>query len=131
MKFLKKVIEGQGVEPSSICLEAFKQNFQHSVNVEWYDKGDYFEAIFYKEHIEHIALFSKDGDLIEYKLYLPDECLPERIMNIMESKGEIMNSVLKNKGNTIEYEVIYRDKDLNRYVILLSDLGHIIDEKKL
>lgn len=131
MKFLKKVIQGQGVEPTSVCLEAFKQNFKHSVNVEWFDKGDYFEVIFYKDHIEHIAIFHKNGILKEYKLYLPNECLPEKIKIFMESKGEIMNSVMKNKGNRIEYEVIYRDLDLNRFIVLLTDLGDIMDERKL
>ena len=131
MNFLNKLIRSQGIKPTRICLDAFKHNFKNAVNVEWHDKEDCFEAIFYKDQIEHIAIFHKSGTLLEYKLYLSDEGLPEKIKNIFKTKGEIMNALLRNKGNTIEYEVIYRDKDLNRFVVLLTDLGQVLQERKL
>ncbi len=89
----------------------------------------YYEAIFYKENLEHIAHFDLSGNLTEYKLFLPKEFLPEAIKSYLESKGEIMNVVLNNKGNCIEYEAIVRDKNLTRSLILLSDLGKILEEK--
>jgi len=46
-------------------------------------------------------------------------------------KGEIMNAVLRNKGNRLEYEIIYRDATLTRFLITLSDLGAVLEEKKL
>lgn len=129
--FLKKVIEGSDNSPSTICLEAFNQNFQDAVNIDWYKRDDYYEAIFYKDSLEHIANFDFSGNLIEYKLFLPDGFLPESIKTIAESKGEIMNSVMKNKGNSLEYEIIIRDENLKRYLLHLSDLGKVIDEIKL
>lgn len=129
--FLKKVIEGSGITPPSICLEAFNLNFNNAINVEWFDRKTSFEVIFYKDNLEHIAIFDTSGALIEYKLFLPVEFLSEAIKSFLESKGEIMNVVLINKGNRIEYEAIVRNKDLTRFLILLSDLGKIIEEKKL
>jgi hypothetical protein len=129
--FLENLLDGNRRKPSDICLQAFDQNFQNTINVDWYDRGSYFEAIFYKDNLEHIALFNPSGSLLEYRLNLPDGYLPETIRNKVESKGEIMNTVMRNKGNTVEYEVIVRDKELNRYLITFSDIGNILEEKKL
>lgn len=130
-KFLKNVIEGNGITPSAIFLHAFNQNFENAVNVEWYDKGEFFEAIFYKDKMEHIAIFNLTGRLLEYKLYLPEGYLPEPIKKRVEEKGEIMNAVMRNKGNMVEYEVIVRDKELIRHLITLSDVGCLLGEQKL
>ncbi len=129
--FLRKVVEGNGVSPSDICLQSFKENFEDGINIEWFNKTDYFEAIFYKNKLEHIAIFSLTGVLTEYRLNLPSDYLPEPIKNKALFKGEIMNSVMRNKGNMLEYEVIVRDKDLNRNMIIFSDVGNLIEEKKL
>lgn len=125
------MVEGNGVSPSDICLQSFKENFEDAVNIEWFNKTDYFEAIFYKNNLEHIAIYSLTGVLTEYRLNLPSEYLPEPIRNSALDKGEIMNSVMRNKGNMIEYEVIVRDKELNRNLILFSDVGNPIEERKL
>lgn len=129
--FIKRVIEGNGITPPDICLESFNLNFENAINVDWFDRKTYFEAIFYKDNLEHIASFDISGTLTEYKLFLPKEYLPEAIKSFLESKGEIMNVVLINKGNSIEYEAIIRDANLIRFLIQLSELGKIIEEKKL
>jgi hypothetical protein len=124
--FLRRVLEGNGVSPSNICLHSFKENFKDAINIEWFNKSDHFEAIFYKNNLEHIAIFGLTGVLIEYRLNLPSDYLPEPIKNRALAEGEIMNSVMRNKGNMLEYEVIVRDKELNRYMMLFSDMGELI-----
>jgi len=124
-------MEGSGITPSAVCLQAFNQNFENAINVEWFHKKKYFEAVFYKDSLEHIAMFSLNGDLIEYMLYLPEGYLPESIKAKVELKGEIMNTVLRNKGNRLEYEIIYRDTALIRFLMVLSDIGAVLEEKKL
>jgi hypothetical protein len=42
-----------------------------------------------------------------------------------------MNSLMRNKGNKVEYEVIVRDKQLNRNQITISDLGRVIENRRL
>ncbi len=130
-EFLKKVMEGNGITPPENILEIFNQNFKDAVNIEWFNKTTYFEAIFYKENLEYIAIFDKEGEMMEYKMYLPSDYLPWAIKNSVEGKGEIMNAVLKNKGNSICYEIIIRDKSLKRSLILFSDLGKVIEKKVL
>lgn len=129
--FLKKFIEGSGVSPSVVCLKSFTENFEDAINVEWFRRDGYFEAVFYRNNLEHIALFSLNGILKEYKKNLPQEYLPEAIKNMALSKGEIMNAVLKNMGNCLEYELIFRDASLKRHLLVLSDAGELKEEKRL
>jgi len=129
--FVKKVVEGDGVSPSEVCLHSLNQNFENAINVEWYKRENQFEAVFYRNDLEHIAIFSLSGSLTEYRLNLPADYLPDPIKKTASSRGEIMNSVMRNKGNRLEYEVIIRDSDLNRHLITLSDLGSIMEEQKL
>lgn len=130
-EFFRKVIEGNGISPTEVCRQSFEKNFEDAVDVEWFDRENYIEAIFYKNNLEHIALFEKSGILVEYLQNLTPDNLPSAIREIVDSRGEIMNYVLKNKGNMLEYEVIIRDKDLNRYQITLTDPVKVIEEKKL
>ena len=36
-----------------------------------------------------------------------------------------MNAVMINKGNSITYETIYRDQNLIRYIVVLTNLGEL------
>jgi hypothetical protein len=86
-EFLKKVVEGSQVAPSEICLQSFSQNFKDAINVEWFSRGGLYEAIFYKDNLEHIAMFTLEGALMEYKLNLPAGYLPEPVKMVVEPKG--------------------------------------------
>jgi hypothetical protein len=125
------MVKGNGISPSDVCLQSFQENFEGAVNVEWFNRTDSYEAIFYKNNLEYIAIFSLTGFLMEYKQSLSLDYLPEAIKKIALSKGEIMNSVIRNKGNTLEYELIVRDKQQDRHLLVLSDAGFINEQKKL
>ncbi|MBN2805086.1 MAG: hypothetical protein JXR22_00365 [Prolixibacteraceae bacterium] len=129
--FLKKLFNQSPFVPPELVLHQLSEKFPGVINVEWNKSGNQFEAIFYKDQLEYIALFSKDGELTEYKMSLSEELLPAQIKQNLISKGEIMNAVLTNKGNAITYEVIIRDNKLIRYVLLLNETGNILQEKKL
>lgn len=107
------------------------QSFEGAINIEWVEYEEHLEAIFYKDRVEHIALFSKDGILQEYRKSLPEGYLPYNVRKQMEAQGEIMNRVLINKGNTIQYEVIVRDENLDRHLFVMSDLGDLLKQKAL
>jgi hypothetical protein len=49
----------------------------------------------------------------------------------MEKAGEIMNVVLINEVNNIQYEVIVRDNKMQRFLYFVSNLGKIIHKKML
>jgi len=129
--FFKKILEGNKPEPSESYIQSFNELFADAINVEWSDKEGYYEAIFYRNNLEHIARFNKEGKLLEYQQNISQEYLPERIKDLAFSKGEIMNAVLKNKGNTLEYEIIVRDKFLKRYLVIFNDIGEIKKERIL
>lgn len=131
MNFFSKIFKGSLFSPPEVIVSALKNRFKDVINIEWTKNGDNYEAIFYKDNIEYIANFDQDGVLIEYKMFLPEGFLPEKIKTTLNAKGETMNAVMINKGNSITYETIYRDKELIRYVIIFNELGGIIEEKVL
>ncbi len=129
--FLKNVIEGNGITPPDACIRAFSQNFDGAVNAEWLERNGFYEVSFYRHNIEHIAVFDSNGYLAEYIQNLAAEFLPVHITDIAKEKGEIMNALLRNRGNHIEYEVIIRDSNLVRYMLIFSDIGHMVSETRL
>ena len=129
--FLKKIIEINTHTPPDEVLDSFNKNFSDTMNIEWFSRKDCYEAIFYKDNSEHIALFDPEANLLEYRVNITASHLPVAISEIAGSRGEIMNSVLKNKGNKIEYELIVRDKDLKRHMVVFSDNGKLIEDRHL
>ncbi len=129
--FIQKVINDSTNTPPNVVVEAFYQKFNGAHNIDWHSLNPNFEAIFYLNNHEHIAIFTPNGQLLTYKIFLPKEHLPVAIKQQLEAKGEIMNVVLINNGNSIEYETIIRDTNLTRYVVHLTDLGQILLEHEL
>jgi hypothetical protein len=131
MEFLDKLMKGSSVEPPAVCSDAFEQAFTNARNPEWYFQNGYYESVFYQDKLEQIAIFESTGKLREHKMHLPEEFLPDQIKKKLRSRGEIMNVVMINKGNLIEYEAIIRDTSLNRYLITCSHLGIFKEDKML
>jgi hypothetical protein len=131
MNFFSKIFKGSLFSPPEIIRNALVNSFQDVINIEWNKNGESYEAIFYKDNIEYIAIFESSGTLLEYKMFLPEGFLPEKIKSELNKKGETMNAVMINKGSSVTYEAIYRDKELIRYVIIFNELGGIIEEKVL
>lgn len=129
--FVKRVITGDGCIPPDKCIIEFDNKFLNATNVEWFARGEKYEAVFYMNKLEHIALFTPEGHLSEYKLMLPEPYLPGRIIDFLKNKGEIMNAVLSNKGNSIEYEVIIMDSSIKRSIFVFSEQGKVLMNKDL
>lgn len=121
----------QKFQPSKKIQQSLLGKFPDILNIEWNKNDDFFEAIFYKDNLEYIALLDNNGLLIEYRKFLPVGYMPEVIKTDLSTKGEIMNIVMINKGNSITYEVIMRDKELVRFMLLLDEQGNIISERLL
>lgn len=99
------------------------KSFPKAKNIDWEIKNDICEAIFYLNDVEHIAKFSKEGTLLEYKKNLWLNELPEQINKTGDTFGEIMNGIVINRNNVLFYELIIRDTKLDRYVYLFDDKG--------
>jgi len=134
-QLFKKLFTGDTVNPPEHVKESIFNAFNNPVNIDWYIRNEIYEAIFYENSREHIARIDARGTLLDYKINLSVDSLPERIKKIVESRGEIMNVVsIHNKKNikNINYEIIIRDKELQRYIIKVNNDANItITEEKL
>jgi hypothetical protein len=125
-KFLKKFIRGGRITPPHHIEEEFFRNFIQPLNIEWYFGDQQYEAIFYKDNTEYVAQYNSDGTLINYRINLSVDNLPEVVHSQLNNEEEIMNVVSKVTNMESEYEVIVRDKSLRRYIIHITESGKIL-----
>lgn len=130
-KFLINLFSEERIEPPGPCLDALSRHFPNAVRTDWSSKDQLFEAVFYMENLEHIARYNADGDLQDYMVHLSHEMLPASIRSDLKGRGEIMSTVLLNNRYSISYEVIIRDVQLKRHLILLSFNGTVLGERTL
>jgi len=108
--------------------------FKTLVNVATKIPSDFENALF--EYLwnltaldELIECCAKNTPVIQFFANFTSEL--KNLIKTLEKDSEIMNALIKNKGNAIEYEVIVRDKSMNRFIILLSDSGKVIQKKPI
>ena len=121
----KYILKGRKNNPPLKVLEAFKLHFGNSLNVDWEKMKNEFEAIFYYQNIEQIARFSSSGELISIKRNLTLQNLTDDVADIASSFGEVMNVIEICANGVTNFEIIYRDKDLIRYSLLLDEKGNV------
>lgn len=111
--------------------ESFLKQFGDSINVEWIQSDDFFEAIFYLNEMEHIAHYDQFGKLLNLKTNLPIHEIPEHIKKKGLEHGEIMNVIEIREEEIVGYELIVRDEALIRFSLLLNENGGLIHKSKL
>ena len=110
---------------------AFSEKFGESMNVEWLQIDEFFEAIFYLEDIEHIARFDNTGNIINVKRNLSIHSIPAHINEKATKHGELMNVIEISEQEIVAYELIVRDESLTRFSLLLNEKGGLIHKSKL
>ena len=105
--------------------------FPGAINVEWFQTENDFEAVFYDNDTEKIARFSPEGEWIETRINLDITGLNNNIRISAEQHGEMMNAILIELHDEKKYEVIVRDEQLNRFLLILSDSGEIIKNQPI
>ena len=127
MKFpFSKIFRSQTKAIPRVVKKQLENCFHNAKNIEWEVKNDIYEAIFYLSDVEHIAQFSKKGELLEYKKNLWPAELPGSIKAAGTTYGEIMNGIIIYKGEEVFYEVIIRDEKLDRFEYLFSPNGGVL-----
>lgn len=130
-EFIQKIFKKTNLEIPKPVKQNFNRNFKKAKNEEWSQKGQNWEALFYLDKRESIAIFDQEGNLVEKRTNISVDGLPEQILNIALALGEIMNVIsisgYKGKG----YEIILRDKEFIRYLVLISEDGKIVSHAKL
>ncbi len=128
---LGKIFKFTNISVPSVVKKAFNEKFGDSINAEWLQSEDFFEAIFYSDEIEHIAHFDSSGKLLNLKKNLTIHTIPDQIREKASVHGEIMNIIEIKEEEVVGYELIIRDKELIRYSLLLNEKGGLINKSKL
>lgn len=128
---LEKLFHSHKIKPTKAVIKAFIEKFGHSKNIEWHSDSGNFEAIFYLDDVEHIALFARDGRIIEIKRNLRLSDASPQVALQAQGIGEMMNLIEIERSEGIFYEVIARDAHLDRYYLFVTGEGEILDKEKL
>ena len=129
---LNRLFHINPIIPPEVLKKAFEKRFGNSLNVEWLQADDVYEAIFYLDEIEHLARYDSNGKLLNYKKNLPLKSLPPEIEEKITPHGELMNIIAIFDDNGIAgYELIVRDESLIRYSLILGSNGGVIQKTKL
>lgn len=128
---LSKILKFSSVSLPAKVKNSFFEKFGDSLNVEWLRTDDFYEAIFYREEIEHIARFDSTGKLLNLKRNLPIHVTPVHIKTKAADHGELMNVIEISENEIVGYELIIRDEELIRFSLLLNEKGGLIQKSKL
>jgi len=128
---LSKIFKFTNVNLPTLVKIAFAERFGESLNVEWLQTDDFYEAIFYLEEIEHIARFDANGKILNLKKNLSIHATPLHIKEKAAKHGELMNVIEICEDEIVAYELIVRDDTLIRFSLLLNEKGGLIHKSKL
>ena len=128
---LSKIFKFTSVTLPAPVKIAFAEKFGESLNVEWLQTDDFYEAIFYLEEIEHIARFDSTGKILNVKKNLSIHSIPSHIKEKAAKHGELMNVIEIYEDEIVAYELIVRDETLIRFSLLLNEKGGLIHKNKL
>ena len=130
-KLLDKMAMSGLITPPKFITNTFVSNFPAALNLEWNVTKFGYEAIFQENGHEVIAQFNKYGTLTEVRKNIKSAELPVHLLDVMKDFGELMNIIVLTKKNQVQYEVICRDKQLNRFLLLLNNEGKILENRQL
>jgi len=130
-EIIREIIGNTEFTAPQHVVHSFNETFKKAVKIEWHLNGSLYEAVFYLNGLEYMAIFNSGGDLLEHKIFIPDDNLPLQIVYALKEKGELMNVIKIIKKDIIEYEIIYRNKSLERFVAIVAESGEILDIRQL
>ena len=129
--FFKSFLEGSSITAPDIVLGAFASIFPEAFNIEWLRNGDLYEAIFYDKDVEKIAKFNTKGSWLETGINREVNLIPLTIKSEAEKFGEIMNSIEFKTTDSRKFEIIVRDSRMNRFLLIISDSGDLINNRPI
>ena len=114
-----------------LIKKRFLTFFPKAINIEWNKMDHYFEALFYFDKVEHIAKLTDEGNLIEYKKNIRITEIPKVIQEKAAEQGEIMSAIIIFPDQEVKYEIITRNKNLSRDLLLLDNQGNLLEKKTI
>lgn len=117
--------------PPARVVSALYRLYGDLLNVEWFEEDACYEAVFYHEEMETIARFNEEGELQVSKRNLPLHMARPAIARQADMVGELMNLIEINQHGVLYYEIIARDKYLDRFFLLVQEDGTVMEKRKL
>ena len=130
-RLIKNLFQRKSLKLPKGVIKGFNDHFRTSINVEWSKMGKIYEVLFYDRQTEKIARYDKKGNILEVRTNIAPDLLPGNIRPVAETKGEIMNSIIINKTDSLFYEVIVRENPLKRIMLLMNEKAEILEFKVL
>lgn len=133
MKEILKKLFGKDYQsdPPSSIKKKFKGIFPSAVNEEWIEEKNIWEVVFHDDQKEKIVRIDGTGKILERRENTSPKDLPIKILEKVNDKGELMNAILIEKMDGTVWEIIYRNKKLNRYLMVLDTDGKEISSRPL
>ncbi len=129
--FFKNILSDKSKNPPEEVKNHFIKFFINPFNIDWYIEDDFYEAVFYENDLEKIAKYDKEGNFVNVKTNIPVDQLPPKVLISAQSFGEIMSAILISINTETIFEIIFRDKDLTRFELMLDHEGKVISNQKL
>lgn len=131
MKELFRILmKGSRKTPPHRVLQAFKEKFINAVAVEWHmEEGNYYESIFVDHGKEIICRFDKKANWIDTRINQNIDEINYDILKNLKEYGEIMSSIRIEKPDSVLYEFVVRDPEMNRHIFFTTPTGVILDKK--
>lgn len=130
-ELLKNLFKRGAKKPPEVVRTTFHRTFPEAINEDWSVDGKFWEAVFYYNQKEKIAKFRNDGQLFEVRTNIALVELPELVRNSLSSRGEIMNAIRIEKSELTNWEIIYRNDKLIRFLCNLDENGLEISSRQL
>lgn len=129
---LDKIFNSSTTDPSGEAQKCLSTHFKEAKSIEWSKISNGFEAVFYINNQEYICHISTKGELLEYKINLNPFNLIDTIKKPAQEHGEIMNAISIHKPEQeVIYELIIRNKKLERFTVMFKSDGAFIKKIKL
>jgi hypothetical protein len=126
--FFKKLMGQESFSIPKKIERQFNAQFKNALNPEWNENSEYFEALFHLDNVEKIARYNRDGKRMELRTNCTPEELPGETLKKAHQFGEIMNAIHIEQENNSLFEIIIRNKDLTRILILIDDKNDLLKE---
>ena len=130
-KIFQHIFRNDNPEIPRIVEKNFKSLFKHANSIEWISSSNEYEALFYDKGIEKIARFSSNGSLIEVRVNHSPQDFDRFRLSPQYFESTIMNYIEINKEDSTFHELIIKQADFKRLLILLNNKYEIVKEEVL
>lgn len=125
----KSILTGNNSTPPESIQIAFNQKFKAATSVEWHLEGKYFESIFVYQGKEIICRFNKNSEWVDTRINQTLDEISKDITGKLASLGEIMSSIRIEMPDSLLFEFVIRDKDMNRQIYFTNPSGEIVEKR--